>query len=379
VTPIPIAYVIPRLGRAGTERHILEVLRHIDRQAFAPILCCLRAEGFLLDQVRELGVPIVDIRLAPSLPGFAFPLAVARLSREFRKWGARIVHSYLFHPNLLGTLGARLARVPVALASKRSLDTYPKLMHRWACSVANRLADCVTANAEAVRHHVHEAEGCPLHKIAVIPNGVDLTRFASPGSKTGASVVELPGAGPFLGSVARLSGKKGQADLIEAAALVLRQRPDATFLLVGDGRLRSELRAQADGLGLNGGVRFLGAFDDPVPILSRMDVFVLSSHMEGMSNALLEAMASGRPVVATRVGGNSEVVVDGVTGFLVPPRDPPRLAEAMLAILSDPARAAAMGAAGRARVEAHYSVGVMVRRLEGLYRDLLARKGTLRA
>jgi glycosyltransferase involved in cell wall biosynthesis len=109
-----------------------------------------------------------------------------------------------------------------------------------------------------------------------------------------------------------------------------------------------------------------------------MDVFVLPSHMEGMSNALLEAMAAGRPVVATDVGGNAEVVVDGVTGRLVPPREPGRLAAAMLELLNDPARASAMGAAGRARVEGHYSARLMVHRMEDLYRDLLARKRALR-
>jgi glycosyltransferase involved in cell wall biosynthesis len=378
MTPIPVAYVMPRLSLAGTERHILEVLTHLDRRVFTPMLCCLRAEGdYLLNRVRELGVPVVDSHVGPSLRGPELPRAVVRLSRELRQWGASVVHSYLFHGNLLGTLAARLAGVPVALASKRSLDTYPKRQDRWACHVVNHLADCVTANAEAVRRHVHTAEGCRLDKIVVIPNGVDLTRFRGTHSPTPGPPAEFPRSGPILGSVARLAPKKGQATLIEAAALVLRRRPDATFVLVGGGPQRAELRAHADRLGLDGRLRFLGPVEDPVPLLSRMDIFVLPSHMEGMSNALLEAMAAGRPVVATDVGGNAEVVRDGVTGLLVPPRDAGRLAEALLALLDDPARAGAMGAAGRVRVEAHFSAGVMVRHLEDLYRKLLVRKGAL--
>jgi glycosyltransferase involved in cell wall biosynthesis len=270
-----------------------------------------------------------------------------------------------------------VARVPVALASKRSLDTYPKRPDRWACGVVNNLADCVTANAEAVRRHVQAVERCRPDKIVVIPNGVDLRRFRGVQSAPTTPPVELPHSGPILGSVARLSPKKGQATLLEAAALVSRRRPDATFVLVGEGPQRAELGAHADRLGLNGRLRFLGPVENPVPLLSRMDIFVLPSHMEGMSNALLEAMAAGRPVVATDVGGNAEVVLDGVTGLLVPPRDPCRMADALLALLDDPARAGAMGAAGRARVEDHFSAGVMVRRLEGLYRELLARKGAL--
>jgi len=190
--------------------------------------------------------------------------------------------------------------------------------------------------------------------------------------------MDLPISGPIVGTVARLAPKKGQVDLIEAAALVVRRRPDVTFVLAGDGELRGDLSAQAKSLGLNGHVRFLGAVDDPIPLLGRMDIFTLPSHMEGMSNAMLEAMAAGRPIVATGVGGNSEVVVPGETGLLVPPRDPARLAEAILALVNDPKRAAAMGAAGRARVRAEYSVETMVKRLEDLYRELLARKAARR-
>lgn len=372
MTPIPIAYVIPRLlGSGGAEHHVLEVLTHLDRRAFSPILCCLRAEGALLDQVRQLGVPVVDCRLR-SLREGGLLRAVFRLNQEFRKRGTRVVHSYLFHANLVGTLAARLARVPVALTSKRSLDTYPTVLERWACKVSNRLADRVTANAEEVRRHAHEIEGCSLDKIVVIPNGVDLTRFAA---TVATPPVELPDSGPIVGCVGRLSGKKGHTDLLEAAALVLRRRPGTTFVFVGDGTLRSQLRAQADGLGLNGQVRFVGHVSDPVPLLYRMNLFVLPSRIEGMSNALLEAMAANRAVVATSVGGNPEVVVDGVTGLLVPPRDPARLADAVVTLLGDPERASAMGAAGRARVEACYSVQAMLRQMEELYRRELARKG----
>jgi glycosyltransferase involved in cell wall biosynthesis len=355
---------------------MVEVLTHLDRRAFSPRLYCLRAEGALLDQVRQLGVPVVDCGLQ-TLRGGALPRAVVRLGRELRMHGTRVVHSYLFHANLVGTLAARVARVPVTLASKRSLDTYPTVLERWACKLSNRLADRVTANAEEVRRHAHEVEGCSLDKIVVIPNGVDLTRFAT--TVATPPPVEMPASGPIVGCVGRLSGKKGHSDLLEAAALVLRRRPDTTFVLVGDGALRSELRAQADGLGLNGQVRFVGHVNDPVPLLYRMNLFVLPSRIEGMSNALLEAMAANRAVVATSVGGNPEVVVDGVTGLLVPPRDPARLANAVLTLLADPQRASAMGAAGRARVETCYSVQAMLRQLEDLYRRELARKGALGA
>ena len=337
----------PGSRQAGTERHVLEILTRLDRRAFTPTLYCLRAEGdYLLDRVRDLGVPIVDGHLVRAFEGPSCPepwhaSAASCVARE-RPWFTATSSTAISS----GRSPPGVARVPVALVSKRSLDTYPKRLERWSCRVANRLADCVTAPAESVRRHVHAVERCRPKKIVVIPNGVDLERFrgVQPAST---AALELPGPGPILGSVGRLSPKKGQATLLEAAALVLRRRPDVTFVLVGDGPQRAELGAHAERLGLDGRLRFLGLVEDPIPLLPRMDIFVLPSHMEGMSNALLEAMAAGRPVVATNVGGNAEVVQDGVTGLLVPPRDPQRLAEALLTLLDDPARAAAMGAAGR--------------------------------
>ena len=147
MTPIPVVYVMPQLYReAGTERHILEVLTHLDRRAFSPILCCLRARGTLLEYVRGLQVPIIDGRVE-TFRGAGIPRAVVRLGRELRKLRPLVVHSYLFHGNLIGTLAARMARVPVTLASKRSLDQYANPLERLASRIPNSLADRVTANA----------------------------------------------------------------------------------------------------------------------------------------------------------------------------------------------------------------------------------------
>jgi len=365
---VPVAYAISTMGVGGTPRHLVEVLGHLDRRAFAPSLHCFdatRPEYALLPAVRSLGVEVVDGGVRGSLRGPRFGAAVLRMAAGFRRRRVRVVHSYLFDANLLGTLAARLARVPVALVSKRSLDRYGERRRRLACRVANRLATRVMANAEAVRRNVHEAEGCPLDRIVVVPNGIDLGRIPSAG----------PAAAPVVGTIGRLATKKGQADLLEAAPLVLDRVPAATFLLVGDGPLRGDLERRARELGIADRVRFRGAVPDGAAVLPELSVFALPSHMEGMSNGLLEAMAAGLPVVATDVGGNPEVVVDGETGFVVPPRDPAALAEAILVLLKDPDRGRAMGAAGRARVAEHYTVQRMVARLEALYASLLAAPG----
>jgi glycosyltransferase involved in cell wall biosynthesis len=363
----------------GAQRHLVEVLRRLDRRRFAPMLCCLATDRDaldLLDEVRALDVPVLDAGLRDARNGLARPhtlAQVARIAREARRRRVRIVHSYLHHANWFGTLAGRLARVPVVIVSKRSMDVYSRGRDRWACRLTNGLADCVTAVAEAVRDHVHREEGCPLGKIVVIPNGVDAEQFSvSPGPPD--ELRGLGGDGQLVGTITRLVWKRGHEELLRAAALVNRSEPGARLVVVGDGPLRPTLEGQARELGLGGAVRFLGAVPRAARLLPHLDVFVLSSVWEGMSNGLLEAMAAGRPVVATRVGGNPECVVDGESGLLVPPRDPEAMAAAIVRLLREPELARRLGQAARRRVEAEFTLPRMVQRMEDLYDGLLARR-----
>jgi glycosyltransferase involved in cell wall biosynthesis len=378
MTPVGVAYVIPRMAIGGAQTHLLHVLRRLDRRRFSPILCCLATDRRdpiqLLDRVRELDVPILDAGVRDTANALGRPhtfLQMARVARELRRRRVQIVHSYLFHANWFGTLAARMAGVPVTIVSKRSMDVYPRARDRWACRVVNRLADRVTAVAEAVRDHVHVTEHCPVEKIVVIPNGID-TDGAEASPPPGAVPALLgDGEGAVVGTIARLVWKRGHEELLQAAALVVQAEPSVRLAIVGDGPLRSTLEARARGLGLDGEIRFLGAVPNAARLLPGFDVFVLSSVLEGMSNAVLEAMAAGRPVVATRVGGNSELVVDGETGFLVPPRDPGALADAVLRLVRDPQMARRFGEAGRRRAQSEFSLATMVGRLERLYDALL--------
>jgi glycosyltransferase involved in cell wall biosynthesis len=177
-----------------------------------------------------------------------------------------------------------------------------------------------------------------------------------------------------IGAISRLAWKKGIRHLIEATPYILESAPDAHVVIAGDGPLRAELEANADALGVRDRVLFLGSRADTIELMAAFDVFVLPSVVEGMSNALLEAMAVGRPVVVTDVGGNPEVVVDGETGLVVPPADPHQLAASIVKLLEAPELAAEMGAAGRRRVLEHYQIDVMTRRIEELYEELLAAK-----
>ncbi len=379
MTPVPIAYVIPRMSVGGAQTHLLQVLRRLDQRRFRPLLCVLATDRkdplHLLDRVRDLGVPILDARVRDTANSLVRPhslLQIARIARELRRRRVRIVHSYLFHANWFGTLAARVAGVPVAIVSKRSMDVYRRSRDRWACRLSNRLAHCVTAVAGAVRDQVHAVEGCPLEKIVVIPNGIDIDALPSGPSLNGHRPwVGVNDDDKVLGTITRLVWKRGHEELLQASALVRHAVPSAKLVIVGDGPLRPSLEDQVQRLGLDGGVRFLGAVPNAARLLPRFDVFVLSSVLEGMSNALLEAMAAARPVVATRVGGNPELVIDGETGLLVPPKDPRALAEAVVRLMRDPDLAGRLGQAARRRVESAFTLTAMVARLERLYEELL--------
>lgn len=368
----------------GAQSHLLEVLRLLNRRRFSPFLCCLATNRgdspHLLKRVRELGVPILDagVRNAPhSLIRPHTFLQMARVARILRHRGVKVVHSYLFHANWFGTLTARFARVPVVIASRRNVDVYTRTEDRLACRVVNRLADRVTAVAGAVRDHVHQTEGCPLEKIVVIPNGVEANRFQWTASdQTKKEVLGSSSEEIAIGTIARLVWYKGLEDLLKAATLIIGRYPLVRFFVVGDGPLRQPLEEKARALGLNGTVRFLGAVPNASSLLPHFDVVVLPSLWEGMSNSLLEAMAAGKPVVATDVGGSSEVVIDGKTGFLVPPKAPEALADAVLHLLADPEMARNLGEAGRIRVKSEFTSEIMVARLEELYDSLLAARGS---
>jgi glycosyltransferase involved in cell wall biosynthesis len=228
-------------------------------------------------------------------------------------------------------------------------------------SVSSRLAERIARDV-----------GFPLERIKVIRNGVDLSRF-KPGDRAAArAALGLPLDGLVIGTVGRLVPVKDQRTLLDALSLVRNHRVVFSAVLTGTGPLRDTLVAHSNALGL-GDVSFLGNRFDVERVLAAYDVFVLSSESEGLSNTIQEAMACGLPVVATRVGGADELVDENRSGFLVPPRDPPALAEAILCLALDRSRRESMGAAGRRRAEACFGLDNMVREYETMYLNLARR------
>ena len=372
---IRVCFLIDKLHRAGAQTHLVSLLRVLDRDTFEPSVCCLLEGGPLAEAARELGVPVAVLGLR-TIYGPKAWVELVRFARRLRDEGVRVVHTYLVSANIYGAVAGRLAGVPVQISSRRdtgfSRNWRLRFVEEW---LANPLVDRVVAVSGAAAEAAGR-ERWLKGKVVVIPNGVDLRTWDA-GRRGRAAARKDWGVRDdevAVGVVASLSPIKGHADFLRAAAMVSARHARCKFFVIGDGVLRQSLEKLAADLGVAGRVVFTGNRQDMPRMLSLLDLWVLPSHSEGMSNALLEAMAMELPVVATAVGGNLEVIQDGVTGLLTPPGDPGALAGAMDKLLVSPEVGRAMGRAARRRIEHHFAVERMGEQYERLYRDLAGRR-----
>jgi glycosyltransferase involved in cell wall biosynthesis len=364
--PIRVLLAINTLARGGAERQLVELATGLDRERFTVAVVCVVAGGPLADDLTSAGIPVAifDSRK---------PLELLRLIAHVRSQAPDVVHSFLFGSNIVAPLAARVGRAAVVITSRRSLGFFKDgrphydLLQR----VANRFTDVVIANSEAVREDTLKREHLGVARVRVIYNGVELDR--SPPDRDQARAALL-GKGDHGGAlvvvVANLIPYKGLAYFVDAWREVVRTLPGAHAVVVGEGPARAELEARAADLG--GSIRFIGSRSDVPRLLPAADLVVQSSLYEGFPNAVLEAMAAGRPVVATGVGGTIEAVEQERTGLLVPPRDSAALAAAIEQILTHPDRARSYGLAGRKRAEDEFSVTRMVDGYADLYMSMLS-------
>lgn len=371
---VRLLYVAGNFVTGGAERHLLEMWRRLDRSRFDVRIAVLKREGAFTPLVEATGLPIHDLGVGRRLydaTGLRGWLRLVSLVREFRP---DVVHGYLFGPNLFAALAGRLCGVPVTCVAKRNVDAFETPRQISVQRLAHRLATHVTAVSREVAAS-SVALGVPAERVTVIENGVDVARFDGATCRDGVEGIEgVPAGAAIVGSVGCLAPRKDYGTLLAALALLGRDR-EWRCALAGDGPDRAALEARAAELGVADRVLFLGERSDVDRLLPAFDVFVLSSREEGIPNALLEAMAAARPCVATRVGGNAEVLEDGRTGWLVPARDPAALAGALGRALADPAEAARRGAAARAAMIAERSIEAMVRRHEAYYLRALGLEG----
>ncbi len=359
--PLRVLFVVPDLGTGGAERHVVTLAPALDPARFRVRVVCVGDEGALFPTLAEHGVP------ARALHSRRRPLhALAGLVRIMRRERPDVVITRGYNADTLGRIAAALTRVPRSVVwTHNAGDITPRgRLRRAAYRILEPLTSAYYGVAEAQRGYLVEQLGFPDSKVEIVENGVDTSRFRPPAPGDRARVAAELGvspAVPTIGVLAVLRPEKDHSTALHAMRMVLDEIPDAQLVLVGDGPLRQPLEELARELGIAGAVVFAGARSDVARMLALVDVTLLSSYTECFPLAVLEAMACGVPVVATEVGGVPEMIDDGVTGQLVPARDPRATADALIKVLRDPARTAEMGRAARRRVEERFTLERSVR------------------
>ena len=363
--PLRVCYLIDELATAGTETQLLALIRRVDRRKVQPYLCLLRGDSPLS---RALEPPdVATVRLgAGSLLSPRTLVRAAHFVRFLRRERIDVVQAYFPDSTYFGVPLAWLAGVPHRVRTRNNSGHATTPLNRRLGRLVNRLTTCTLANCGAARESLLRDERPDPETVYVLENGVDLERFKSIPTFEEARANRPP----RIGVVANLRRVKGLDVLIRAAASLAVRQHRFLIGIAGEGDERAALQRQIDVAGLTGRVLLRGGCDDVADFLSRLDVAVLCSRAEGLPNAVLEYMAAGRAVVATRVGAVPELIEDAATGLLVPPDDPGALADALERMLTDRPFAASCAAAARERVAAHYSRAAMIRRFEDFYDSL---------
>jgi glycosyltransferase involved in cell wall biosynthesis len=354
---VKVAHVALSFELGGAENLLIEFARHTDCKRFDLSFVALKGDGVVGDELREMGFPAVAL----CCPDGLRPALIYRLARHFRRQQIDVVHTHLDRPHIYGTIAARCAGVSGVVHTRHGQSDDLSSRQRRLVRLVARWTDrfvCVSRDAALVAAARH---GIPEERISTIWNGVDLSRF---------SATPVDRAGPVV-TVARLVPEKDIGTLLHATALASRHDASLRLEIAGDGPCRGDLQRLSQQMGIGNRVAFLGTVAGVADLLARASMFVLPSQTEGISLAVLEAQARNVPVIATRVGGNTEVISDGENGLLVAPGDAQALAGAILRLRTDAELAGRLARAGRVRAERDFNVRSMVERYHSLYESLL--------
>jgi glycosyltransferase involved in cell wall biosynthesis len=379
---LDVLFVMGELGIGGTERHLLNISRQLRRADWRVCVYSLAGDGPLRGELEsadiEIILPPVGKTAIPNvaiLRVFRIILSAIHLTYIMVRTRPRIAHFFLPAAYLIGAIAASLARIKIRVMSRRSLNTYQRAypLAQWLEMKLHGSMNAVLGNSNAVVRQLCDEEGVPSDKLGLIYNGIELPSVL-PNNRTAVRrSLEIDERTLAYIIVANLIPYKGHLDLI-AAFGIANERIDQPWqlLIVGrDDGAGFDIRALAKKLNIESKILFTGIRSDVASLMSASDIGLLCSHQEGFSNAILEAMAAGLPMIVTDVGGNPEAVLAGETGLVVPPHDPEALAESLVSLACDPLLRKTYGEAGRARLEAQFLLDSCVARYEGLYRGLL--------
>lgn len=358
---IKVLQVIEHLNIGGREKMFVELVLGLDRTRFDPVVVTFMG-GRLEVALQQKGVKVL------RAGGQCRLNRISELIRLMREEHVQLVHTHMFSAGTWGRIAALLYNVPVKVHTHASLTFQEKRRKRLLPEMAlTASTDRVICVSEAVRNHLSSTIGMWAGKMVVIPNGIDASRFNF-------SRFSLH-APPSLVAVGRLEKVKGFDILIRAVAIVRARGVDVRCTIAGDGTEMGHLRELAEHLNVAEHVTFAGYVKNILPLLQASDLLVAPSYREGLSNAILEAMAAGLPVIASRVGGNKELLKD--TGWLVPPGDEDALSKTLVEVLQEPQKALEMGSLSKTKILQDYTLSKMIEKHEKLYLYLLQKKSII--
>jgi glycosyltransferase involved in cell wall biosynthesis len=368
-----VLFLSTSMGMGGADRQLLSAAQELRARGNEVLIVSLTPLGPMGLQGKAMGLQMESLEMRR---GFPDPRGLLRLRRLVRAWRPDVLHSHMVHANLMARALRLVVALPVLVSTIHNIYEGGR---PWmiAYRLTNRLVDAMTIISQAAADRFINEGIVPKQLLRVVPNGVDIDLLQDvPAGARDAHRRALGLEREFVwAAVGRFETAKDYPNLLRAFAEVLERHPRAVLVLIGQGSLQRETETLAQDLGLRDRVKFLGVRNDVPELMSAADGYVMSSAWEGMPMVLLEAAAAGLPIVATRVGGNQEVVRDGESGFLVPPGAPDQLAMAMLRLMAlSEADRRSMGDRGRDHVRVHYGLSRVVERWEELYRTMLAQK-----
>lgn len=372
---IRIAYCVARMDHGGTELNAVRTAERLDHDRFDVTVASLVESGPLLERYASAGIPVERFPITSLYNRTALREGI-RLYRFLVAERIEILHCHDMYSNVFAAPWARLARVPLVIASRRWIHPVSDRRLELANRVAYRLVHRVLGNSRAVTQLLRDGDGVSEGRILWVPNFVEERAFESPSGSARSSFrneLGIPGNAEIVGCIARLVDVKDHGTLLRAIGLLAARRPLLHVVLIGDGPCRPGLERIAGELDISPRTHFAGARPNLPNLHHFFDVSVLASLTEGFPNSLVEAMAAGRPIVATNVGGNSDAVRPS-TGMLVPPSDPNAFASALERVLADKDLRRQMAAAAVRIARTEYHVDAVIPGLEAIYVRLLERR-----
>jgi sugar transferase (PEP-CTERM/EpsH1 system associated) len=353
------------LALGGLQRVVLNICNTIDRERFEVSVLCLRGLGMFAPEIEKGGTKVM---LVPQVQGRADYFCFVKVARILRDERIDVIHTHNTQPFLDGTMGAMISGVRTVVHTDHSRLFPDKRRYMLMERVMAQYAFKVVGVSQDTSRNLERYERIPRSKIVTIVNGIDESLFAAETDGAGMrNELGIGSRGPVIGFCGRLEPQKGVCYLLEALPQVLKRLPDAALVIVGDGYFQDDLKHQAEALGVEKSVIFVGTRRDMPRVYKALDVLVLPSLFEGMPMVLLEAMASGCPVVATDVGGVRELIAHGVSGSVVEPKNAPKLGEELIRLLEDEEMRLRYVTNGLRTVRERFSIASMTKRYERLY------------